>query len=438
MASLGTIYRGGSPTFDPRTGQHSTFAQPKAPANNWPTMLGAAPGSTPQLGTPTGAPSIGGGTFGAPSLSGMSTGPIIDKPAPKMGGAFGGLNDASKLAVMNGIGYGNSIINNPMMRQFHDSMGTAYDPGAVGGVSNAFNSWVNDTHYNRGGAMASYDPYSGALVDASSGQRQTSFFDPASVGAAPSAEAQQHYWTQMLPAWQSKGAKTWQDARDMQMAALGGTAPAAGSGSGAPAGGTPAGALPGTPSTGSTSLAAIGSGPLALDVGKYLDPSMDFRIGEAMKAVENSAAARGGLQSGATLKALSDRAGQMAQTDYANAFERAAADRGFHYGVDRDDRNFSRDTMADDRNFDWTRDVFNRTFDYNAARDDRNFDYTRLSDLANMGFRGVDRSAGLEAQLAQFLGNNTMAAGGAQGAGIIGAGNSLNDTVSRLIQLFGG
>lgn len=73
-------------------------------------------------------------------------------------------------------------------------------------------------------------------------------------------------------------------------------------------------------------------------VDAYLDPSMDFQQQQARKAIEQSAASRGGMfaGSGATAKALQDRATQLAQTDYANAFQRMNVDRDFGYGKHKD------------------------------------------------------------------------------------------------------
>jgi hypothetical protein len=62
------------------------------------------------------------------------------------------------------------------------------------------------------------------------------------------------------------------------------------------------------------------------------DPGYDFRFKEGLKAVDANAAARGGLISGAALKA-SQRYGQdMASQEYTNAFNRFQAQRGFKAG----------------------------------------------------------------------------------------------------------
>ena len=62
------------------------------------------------------------------------------------------------------------------------------------------------------------------------------------------------------------------------------------------------------------------------------DPGYQFRMLEGQKALERSAAARGGLQSGATLKALSRYGQDFASNEYGNAYNRFNADRDRRYG----------------------------------------------------------------------------------------------------------
>lgn len=57
------------------------------------------------------------------------------------------------------------------------------------------------------------------------------------------------------------------------------------------------------------------------------DPSYAFRMSEGMKALERSAAARGGLMSGATLKGIQRYGQDLASTEYQNAFNRYQAER---------------------------------------------------------------------------------------------------------------
>lgn len=62
------------------------------------------------------------------------------------------------------------------------------------------------------------------------------------------------------------------------------------------------------------------------------DPGYQFRMAEGMKALENSAAARGSLNSGATLKAISRYGQDMASQEYQNAYNRFNADRDRRFG----------------------------------------------------------------------------------------------------------
>lgn len=57
------------------------------------------------------------------------------------------------------------------------------------------------------------------------------------------------------------------------------------------------------------------------------DPGYDFRMSEGLKAIDRSAAARGGLNSGATLKALNRFGQDFASNEYANVYNRFNNDR---------------------------------------------------------------------------------------------------------------
>lgn len=60
------------------------------------------------------------------------------------------------------------------------------------------------------------------------------------------------------------------------------------------------------------------------------DPGYGFRMSEGMKALEGSAAARGGLLSGNTLRGIQRYGQDMASQEYQNAFNR--------YGIERERR----------------------------------------------------------------------------------------------------
>jgi hypothetical protein len=63
------------------------------------------------------------------------------------------------------------------------------------------------------------------------------------------------------------------------------------------------------------------------------DPSYGFRLSEGLKALESSAAARGGLMSGGTGKALQRYGQDMASQEYGNAFQRFQQDRAARAGL---------------------------------------------------------------------------------------------------------
>lgn len=62
------------------------------------------------------------------------------------------------------------------------------------------------------------------------------------------------------------------------------------------------------------------------------DPGYAFRLSEGQKALERSAAARGGLLSGATGKALTRYGQEMGSQEYTNAFNRYQAERQARLG----------------------------------------------------------------------------------------------------------
>ena len=59
-------------------------------------------------------------------------------------------------------------------------------------------------------------------------------------------------------------------------------------------------------------------------VSDYMDPAYQFRLGEGMKALERSAAARGGLISGGALKAAQRYGQDYASQEFGNAYNRLA------------------------------------------------------------------------------------------------------------------
>ena len=82
---------------------------------------------------------------------------------------------------------------------------------------------------------------------------------------------------------------------------------------------------------GAAGTAEYGAAAQPFSMNKFeADPGYGFRMSEGMKALENSAAARGGLLSGSTLKGVSRFGQDLASQEYQNAFNR--------YQIERDAR----------------------------------------------------------------------------------------------------
>lgn len=63
----------------------------------------------------------------------------------------------------------------------------------------------------------------------------------------------------------------------------------------------------------------------------FMDPSLQFQQDQARRSIEQSAVGQGGLMSGATAKALQDRAQNIGQMGYQQAFQNMQGDRAQKY-----------------------------------------------------------------------------------------------------------
>lgn len=123
------------------------------------------------------------------------------------------------------------------------------------------------------------------------------------------------------------------------------------------------------------------------------DPGYAFRMSEGLKALDKTAAARGGLLSGATLKGAQRYGQDLASQEYGAAYNR--------YNTDQTN------TMA---------------------RGD--IGYNRLAALAGVGQTTATNMAGQGQTAANAMGNSINAAGQATAAGQMGVGNSINNALS--------
>ena len=118
------------------------------------------------------------------------------------------------------------------------------------------------------------------------------------------------------------------------------------------------------------------------------DPGYDFRMQEGQKALERSAAARGGLQNGGTMKALAEYGQGFASNEYGNAYNR------------------------------FTNDQSNR--------------FNRLSSIAGMGQNATNANAAAGQNYAGQVSNNIIGNANAQGAAGIAQGNAWGGALSSL------
>lgn len=118
------------------------------------------------------------------------------------------------------------------------------------------------------------------------------------------------------------------------------------------------------------------------------DPGYAFRMSEGMKALERSAAARGGLLSGATLRGAQRYGQDLASQEYQNAFNRALTE-------------------------------------YNARVARESTGYNRLASLANVGQTATGQVTNAAGTLSGQLGSNIIGAGNAAAAGQIGQANAI-------------
>ena len=104
--------------------------------------------------------------------------------------------------------------------------------------------------------------------------------------------------------------------------------------------------------------------PSADDIKGQLDPSMQFTMDEGLKALQRSAAGRGRLNSGGTLKDINTFAQGLASTNYGNAYSRAFQTSVANYqsGMENQNNRFQ-------RNYSLGQMGYNATTNENAARE---------------------------------------------------------------------
>lgn len=156
------------------------------------------------------------------------------------------------------------------------------------------------------------------------------------------------------------------------------------------------------------------------------DPGYQFRLEQGQKALERSGAVRGMLNSGQTLKALTNYAQGMASQEYQNAFNRFQQQRAQRYGMLRDLAGIGeRANEMAMRAGTW----YGGSVADNLMRGTTYAGDTRLRGAVyggNMRVGGITDAANLRLRAAESAANARLGGANARAAGEIGAANAWN------------
>lgn len=126
------------------------------------------------------------------------------------------------------------------------------------------------------------------------------------------------------------------------------------------------------------------------------DPGYAFRMSEGMKALERSAAARGGLLSGGMLKGVQRFGQDLASQEYQNAYNRALTE-------------------------------------YNASTQREATGYNRLAALAGIGQTATGQLSGAAGQYGQNAADAITSGAAARAGGYVGTANALTGGLSTYL-----
>ena len=182
-----------------------------------------------------------------------------------------------------------------------------------------------------------------------------------------------------------------------------------------------------------------------------IDPGYQFRLSEGLKALERSAAARGGLLSGATGKALTRYGQEMGSQEFQNAYGRAM-DRSlaeFESARQREAEQYGRALTGYNALAEREQQQYNRALgQYNLGREQNAEMYNRLAGIASggsqtaSGLSAAGRAFGTAAgnigtQSAQQIGNIFARQGDIAGQAAISRGSTYGNTLNSLANIAG-
>lgn len=146
------------------------------------------------------------------------------------------------------------------------------------------------------------------------------------------------------------------------------------------------------------------------DVTEQNDPGYQFRLKQGQDAIEHSAAARGGLLSGGTGKALNDYAQGSASNEYGNVYNRALTEYQQRYNV------FNNNQST----------LFNRLANLSG------FGQTATAQLNSAGTNAANNNSTILMNSGQQIGQQLNNAGAATASGYAGTANAINGGISGL------
>lgn len=158
------------------------------------------------------------------------------------------------------------------------------------------------------------------------------------------------------------------------------------------------------------------------------DPGYQFRMDEGNKAINNSAAAQGGLLSGATLKAIQKYSQNLGSQEYQNAFNRFGTNRQNAANVYQN----SYERFNNNANLKYNRLMGILAPGQNAATNQAGFSQNTGNNLANAAYNNAALKGGNIMNAAGADAEYKTQAGNAQAAGIIGQGNAYSGIASSL------
>lgn len=176
------------------------------------------------------------------------------------------------------------------------------------------------------------------------------------------------------------------------------------------------------------------------------DPSYQFRKQQGMDGIQSSAAAGGGLLSGAALKSLNQHNSNLASQEYSNAWQRNDAQnknqfavdstlRGQDYGVFSGEQDRLNNTQRADQNHIFNLLSGNRSQDYQLFSNEDSRKYNQYANMAGVGQQTANTLGQFGAQNALNQGNAAIAGAGAQANALTSAAASRTAGFNNLFSM---